>query len=184
VQALVSANNHGINIDQKVLDNGFDYLKKCQNTDGGFDYKLGDKVSMKEGTAGGVATLGLMKKFDFPVMIKGYQFLVKITPATISAGGFPYYGHFYGCMGMYLIGDEYKEDKEFREKTAQYIAGVQKELLAWQTKDGTWPVKGWVANSGTEDAAYATAFATLALHVPEGRLSVYKRTPPTLPEEK
>jgi hypothetical protein len=184
VQALVSASNHGIEIDQKVLDSGFEYLKKCQNADGGFDYKQGDKVSMKEGTAGGVATLGLMKKFDFPVMIKGYQFLVKITPATISAGGFPYYGHFYGCMGMHLIGDEYKEDKEFREKTSQYVAGVQKELLAWQTKDGTWPLKGWVANSGTEDATYATSFATLALFVPEGRLSVYKRTPPKLPEGK
>jgi hypothetical protein len=184
VQALVSASNHGIDIDQKVLDNGFEYLKKCQNSDGGFDYKQGDKVSMKEGTAGAVATLGLMKKFDFPVMIKGYHFLDKITPATISAGNFPYYGHFYGCMGMHLVGDEYKEDKEFREKTAQYIAGVQKDLLAWRNQDGTWPLKGWVASSGGEDAAYATSFATLALFVPEGRLSVYKRTPPKLSEGK
>jgi hypothetical protein len=184
VQALVSASNHGIEIDQKVLDLGFDYLKKCQNPDGGFDYKQGDKVSMKEGTAGCVATLGLMKKFDFPVMIKGYQFLVKITPATISGGSFPYYGHFYGCMGMHLVGDEYKEAKEFREKTGQYIAGVQKDLLAWQGKDGTWPLKGWVASSGGEDAAYATSFATLALFVPEARLSVYKRTLPKLPEGK
>jgi hypothetical protein len=182
VQAIVSAKNYGIPIDDKVLENGFDYLKKCQIKDGGFVYKLGDQTSMKEGTAGGVATLGLMQKFDFPVMIKGYQFLVKLTPAAISAGSFPYYGHFYGCMAMQLLGQEYRDDKEFREKTAAYIAGVQKELLAWQAADGTWPFKGWVGPGG-ENASYPTAFATLTLFVPEGRLSIYSRTPPKLPGE-
>src|SRR6516165_3570254 len=129
VQALVSAANYRIAIDDKVLDRGFEYLKKCQVADGGFVYKLGDAVSMKEGTAGGVATLGLMQKFDFPVMIKGYRFLLRITPATISAERFPYYGHFYGCMAMHLLGLEYKDDKDFREKTAAYIAAVHKDLL-------------------------------------------------------
>ncbi len=182
VQALVSASNYGIGIDEKVLDHGFQYLKQCQNADGGFQYKLGDMVSMKEGTAADVATLGLMKKFDFAVMIKGYKFLLKITPATISAERFPYYGHFYGCMGMHLLGQEYKEDKEFREKTGAYIAGAQKDLLAWQTGDGSWPLKGWFVG-GAENVGYATAFATLTLYVPEARLSIYNRTPPKLPKE-
>jgi prenyltransferase beta subunit len=181
VQALVSAANYGIPTDAKALDHGFDYLKKCQSPDGGFNYRLGDGTSMKEGTAGDVATLGLMQKFDFPVMIKGYQFLIKLTPAAISAERFPYYGHFYGCMGMQLLGQEYKDDKAFREGTKGYIAGAQKDLLAWQQPDGSWPAKGWIATGGQEDARYATAFATLTLFVPEARLSVYNRTPPKLP---
>jgi hypothetical protein len=181
VQALVSASNYGIAADQKALDHGFDYLKKCQSPDGGFNYRLGDGTSMKEGTAADVATLGLMQKFDFPVMIKGYEFLVKLTPAAISAERFPYYGHFYGCMGMQLLGQEYRDDKAFREGTAAYIAGAQKDLLAWQQPDGTWPVKGWIAADGKEAAGYATAFATLTLAVPDARLSVYNRTPPKLP---
>ena len=50
VQALVSADNFGIEIDKAVLALGFEYLKKCQNPDGGFDYQLGPgTVSMKEG---------------------------------------------------------------------------------------------------------------------------------------
>lgn len=183
VQAVVSAKNYGIAADDKVMDNGFEYLKKCQIKDGGFVYKLGDQVSMKEGTAGDVATLGLMQKFDFPVMIKGYKFLVQLTPAGISKERFPYYGHFYGCMAMRLLGQEYQEDKEFREKTRDYIAGAQKDLLSWQGKDGAWPLRGHVAASNQEDAGYATAFATLALFVPEGRLSIYNRTPPRLPKE-
>jgi hypothetical protein len=182
VQALVSAGNYGIAIDEKVLDRGFEYLKQCQNEDGGFDYKQGDKVSMKEGTAADVATLGLMKKFDFAVMIKGYQFLLKLTPAGISAERFPYYGHFYGCMGMHLLGQEYKDDKKFRETTSGYIAGAHKDLLSWQAKDGNFAPKGWFATNPGEDTGYATAFATMTLYVPAGRLSIYQRTPPKLPK--
>jgi hypothetical protein len=183
VQALVSASNYRIPIDEKVLDRGFEYLKKCQIADGGFVYKLGDAVSMKEGTAGGVATLGLMQKFDFPVMIKGYKFLLQITPAAISTERFPYYGHFYGCMAMHLLGLEYKDDKDFRENTAAYIVAVHKDLLSWQHKEGTWPLKGWIASSGQETVAYSTAFAALTLSVHEGRLSIYSRTPPKLPKD-
>jgi hypothetical protein len=187
VQALVSADNFGFEIDPKVLDNGFEYLKKSQNKDGGFNYILGDGQSMKGGTAADVATLGLMKKFDFAVMVNGYRFLLDFTPARMSAPHtpwyFPYYGHYYGTMGMHLLGQEYKDDKEFRTNTARYIAETQGELLAWQQEDGGWPNKGWIKDQEKgETNAYATAFATMTLFIPEGRLSIYNRTPPELPQ--
>lgn len=181
VQALVSASNYGIKIDPKVLDKGFDYLKKCQTSQGGFNYQLGDGQNMKEGTAAGMATLGLMKKFDNEVMIKAHQFLQKVTPAVISKERFPYYGHFYGSMGMLLLGQEFGDDKEFREKTAAYVAGAQRDLVAWQQADGSLPIKGWMV--GKENPSYSTAFGTLALYVPEARLSIYNRTPPELPKD-
>jgi hypothetical protein len=184
VQALVSASNYGIEIDQKVLDNGFDYLKKSQAADGGFVYKLGDAQSMKEGSCGGVATLGLMQRFDEKVMIQGYKHLLDLTPAAITKERFPEYGHFYGCMGMHLLGQEYKEDMDYREKTAGYISGAQKEVMIGQAKDGSWPARAWVKDGGQEGEAYATAFAALTLFVPEARLSIYNREPPKLPEEK
>src|SRR4029078_5934389 len=147
VQALVSASNHGIATDPQVLDKGFAYLKKCQTAQGGFNYQLGDGQNMKEGTAAGMATLGLMKKFDTEGMVKAHDFLQKVTPAGISAerlpfyghfygrlgmrsaGRFPFYGHFYGCMGMQLLGKEFEDDKEFSEKTKKYIAGAHKDLV-------------------------------------------------------
>ena len=186
VLALVSAENFGIAIDQKVLDKGFEYLKKCQNKDGSFNYVLGDGSSMKGGTAAGVATLGLMKKFDFTVMVKGYQYLLDFTPARISAPHgphyFPYYGHYFGTMGMHLLGQEYKDDKQFRTNTARYIAQTQKELVSSQQKDGSWPDKTWAAGIPEYPGdAYAVAFATMTLFVPEARLSIYNRTPPKLP---
>jgi hypothetical protein len=51
----------------------------------------------------------------------------------------------------------------------------------WQNPDGTWPLKGWFASGSQENAGYSTAFATLALGVPESRLSITNRTPPNLP---
>src|SRR5262249_26928296 len=158
-----------------------EYLKKCQTKEGGFNYQLGDGSNMKEGTAAGMATLGLMKKFDNEVMIKAHEFLQKVKPAGISAGSFPEYGHFYGTMGMQLLGKEFEDDKDYREKTKGYIVGVQKELIGWQAQDGSYPVKGWTTS--TENGAFPTAFATLALYVPESRLSIYNRTPPELPKE-
>jgi hypothetical protein len=186
VQALVSASNYGFVIDQEVLDKGFKYLKKCQNKDGSFQYQLGDGRHMKEGTCADLATLALMQQFDSQVTIAAYKFLLEVTPAQISKDDYvPYYGHFYGCMGMQLLGEEFKDDKEFREKTHGYIAAVQHDLLAWQDKEGGFPVKGWMKTvDGVENECYATGFATLTLAVPDGRLSIYKRTPPALPKEE
>ena len=179
VQALVSAANHGFAIDKSVLARGFEYLKKCQNKDGGFDYQMGPgESSMKEGTAGGVATLGLMRKFDYSVMMNGYKFLIKITPHAITQQRFPYYGHFYGVMGMRLLG---LEMKHLREKTTGYTSGALKDLVALQQEDGAWPLKGWVQSNGGETTAYSTAYATLALSMPDGRLSVFNRNRPKLP---
>src|SRR5437879_2444335 len=183
VQALVSAQNFSIPINEKVLDKGFEYLKKCQAKDGGFNYQLGDGTSMKEGTAAAVATLGLMQKFDFQVMINGFNFLQKITAHAISKERFPYYGHFYGSMGMHLLYQEYKGDKQFETKTLGYIRDAQKDLLTWQQQDGSWPLKGWVAEGSIENAGYATAFALIAVQVPESRLSIHNRIPPTLPNK-
>src|SRR5262249_46774821 len=142
----------------------------CQTKEGGFNYKLGDGTNMKEGTAAGVATLGLMERFDTTVMLNGYKFLLKTTPAAISNERFPYYGHFYGCMGMQLLGQEFKDDKEYSEKTRGYIAAAQKDVVGWQQKDGSFPLRGWVKDGGAENEGYSTAFAALLLGVPEARL--------------
>lgn len=184
VQALVSASNFGIAIDEKVLDKGFDYLKKCQTKEGGFNYQLGDGQNMKEGTAAGVATLGLMKQFDTTVMLNGVQFLYKLTPAAISAERFPYYGHFYGTMGMQLLGQEFADDKATLTKTQNYIAAAQKDVAGWLQPSGAFPLKGWSLGGNIETEAYSTAFATLVLGVPETRLSIYNRKAPKLPKSQ
>lgn len=178
VQALVSAANFGIRIDERVLAKGFEYLKRCQNPDGGFDYKEGPgTTSMKEGTAGDVATLALMRRFDYAVMTKGVDFLKQVGPAGISKERFPYYGHFYASMGLVLFGEEMGAEQVAKA----YVDAAAKDVLAWQAEDGSWPLKGWMVGH-PQDAAYGTAFAALFLAVPEKRLSIFNRRPPELPK--
>jgi hypothetical protein len=178
VQALVSASNYGLPVEQAVLDKGFEYLKRCQNPDGGFDYKEGPgTVSMKEGTAAGVSTLALMKRFDYTVMLEGVEFLEKIKTEGLSRERFPFYGHFYATMGMRLFGEEMWAT----ERTDPYIAAAHDAVMAWQEKDGSWVERGWMKTSSPEGSAYSTAFAGMLLSVPEGRLSIFRREPPKLP---
>jgi hypothetical protein len=179
VQALVAAANFGFVVDPATLERGFEYLKRCQNPDGGFDYKEGPGTeSMKEGTAAGVATLALMKKFDYEVTTRGVDFLLKLGADAMGRERFPYYGHLYATMGMTL----FAEEMGAAPKVAPYVEPARRDVLSWQAKNGSWPVKGWlVSNGGGEEAAYSTAFACLVLSVPERRLSVFSRTPPKLP---
>lgn len=179
VQALVSASNFGVEIDQQVLAKGFEYLKRCQNPDGGFDYKEGPgTTSMKEGTAGDVATLALMRRFDYMVMTKGVDFLEAVGPAAISAERFPYYGHFYASMGLLLFGEEMGAE----QRAATWVEAAVKDVRSWQVADGSWPLKGWMTGSGAAgDDPYATAFAVLLLGVPDKHLSIFHRRPPAPP---
>jgi hypothetical protein len=63
---------------------------------------------------------------------------------------------------------------------------VQKRLIGWQKKDGNWPIEGMAATNPIAKAAnpdYPTAIATLTLFIPDGRLSIFNRTPPKLPRK-
>jgi hypothetical protein len=138
---------------------------------------------MNDGSKAGMATLALMSKFDNQVMVKAYQYLLKLKT---SSGEFPYYGFFYGCMGMRLLGQEFNDDKEYRTKTADYVSAIQKHVMSWQKKDDTWPLEGWAAGSPIAKVAYPdypTAIATLTLFFNDGRLSISNRTPPKLPKK-
>jgi hypothetical protein len=169
----------GVRVDTAVLERGFEYLKRCQNPDGGFDYMMGPGTeSMKEGTAAGIATLALMKRFDFEVMVQGQTFVRKTGAAALAGDRFPYYGWFYAVMGLTLFGEEMGAS----EDAAAYARDVRTHLLPWRTADGSFPLRGWMASSGGEGPAYATAFAALILSVPDARLTVFRRSPPKLPD--
>lgn len=169
VQALVAAKRAGVPTTAAVLERGFEYLKATQNPDGTFQYRLGDGSRMNEGTAAGVATLALMEKLDFPVLIAGAGHLVRQGAEAIGQGHFPEYGQVYALLGMRVVardlGDAVKGAREYAEK-------VESNLIALQNPDGTWPNRGWMAG---RPHAYATALAALGLAVPAERLSIFGR---------
>jgi hypothetical protein len=84
-------------------------------------------------------------------------------------------------MGMQLLGQEFADDKATLAKTQDYIAAAQKDIAGWLQQDGAFPLKGWFQDGNQENLGYSTAFGTLVLGVPEGRLSIYNRKAPKLP---
>jgi len=183
VQAMRSAANYGIDINQATLDKGFEYLKKCQNNDGGFDYQLDNSpntTSMQAGSAGALSTLVLMNKLDYPVLMNGLDFMEKTGLAGVSNSGFPYYGHFYAMMAMSLIDAEYGKSKPL---AASWLATAPKELMKWQDQEGAWESKGWMASNGDKNVKYySTSLSLLVLLTPKGYLSIFHRDQPVLPK--
>jgi len=177
VQALRAAANYGITIDKSVLEKGFEYLKKDQNPDGGFRYKLEHRPSKPGVSAAALSTLVLMRKLDYPVLFSGMKYMKTLKPQGIINDGFPHYATFYAAMAMKGINDEY--GKEVPE-AAKWLPAIFDELVKRQGADGSWPKRGWISgNENTND--YPAALSVLALQTAKGHLSVFHRIPPKLP---
>lgn len=180
VQALRAAKNFGINVPKKVLDTGFAYLKSTQLKDGGFEYKRGTGSSMVAGTSGALATLVLMQRLDEKVLIDAMGFLGQQKVEGLAKDRFPDYALFYAMMAMQVIDEEYGEHKP---EAKAWIPKIRDFVVLAQREDGSWANIGWMG-SEESSAAYATGYYVLTLSVPRGKLSVFHRDAPELPEGK
>lgn len=180
VQALRAAKNFGIKVSKKTLDTGFAYLKSTQLADGGFEYKRGQGASMVAGTSGALATLVLMQRLDEKVLIDAMGFLAKQKVDGLSKDRFPDYALFYAMMAMQVIDEEYGEHKP---EAKAWIPSIREFIVKSQSEDGGWKNIGWMG-SEESSAAYATGYYVLTLSVPRGKLSIFHRDPPELPEAK
>lgn len=177
VQALRAARNFGIAVEPRVLERGFAYLKRTQNPDGGFRYTSEGGASMRAGTAADVATLVLMQKLDEKVLFSALDFLKLCTVGGIANGSSGQYATFYAAMAMKVLGDEYGDHLPL---AAEWSRGLEANLLALRNLDGTWTDRDF---GGESRSGYATALAVLSLACPEGRLSIFHRRAPKLPED-
>jgi hypothetical protein len=168
VQALRSAKNFGIKLDDAVLARGFDYLKRMQNPDGGFRYQACAGASMVAGSAGSVASLVLMSKLDHAVLFRAVKFLEHVGVEGLAGQG--EYALFYAAMACEVLNEEFGKHMEFAGASRPAIA---RTIAARQQADGSWPQ--------TTDTDYSTALSVLTLAVPRGRLSVFHRDAPKLP---
>ncbi|MCE9582545.1 MAG: terpene cyclase/mutase family protein [Planctomycetes bacterium] len=180
VQALKAAKNFGIKVSKQTLDKGFAYLKSTQLADGGFEYKKGTGTSMVAGTSGALATLVLMSRLDEKVMIDAMGFLGKQKVEGLATDRFPDYALFYAMMAMIVIDEEYGDHKP---EAKAWIPQIRDYILKSQGADGIWKNIGWMG-SEESSAAYATGYYVLTLAATKGKLSIFHRDPPELPEAK
>lgn len=166
VMALRAARDAGIKVEKDVIDKAVEYVRRCQNPDGGFSYMLspngrGEGGSAFPRSAAGVATLYYAGIFEGEDIKRGLAYLRQFTPGKAGAagnvGGHYYYGHYYAVQAMFLAGSEY---------WGAWYPAIREELIRRQDRStGRW--------TGEINDEYATACALIVLQMPNRYLPVF-----------
>ena len=160
VMALRSARNAGIEVSSEVIDAAVEYVKLCQNPDGGFRYQARQGTSAWPRSAAGVATLFYAGEFRDEAIRPGVEYLLReALPGGGLRRGYFYYGHYYAVQAMFLAGGE---------AWGLWWPAARRELLDLQDAQGAWPDR-------TVGTAYGTAMALIVLQMPKRYLPIYQK---------
>jgi prenyltransferase beta subunit len=164
MMALRAARNAGVFVPKETIDRGVDYVRRCQNADGGFTYMHDGGESVFPRSAAAVVSLfsaGLDKNPNqVPEIRRGLEYLATYKPdrgARVRYSHY-YYGHYYAVQAMWHAGGD---------RFSQWYEALRDDLVDRQSANGSW-----------EDpfgAEYATAMATLALQMPKNSLPIFER---------
>jgi prenyltransferase beta subunit len=162
IMALRAARNCGIAVPKSTVDQCIDYVKKCQNTDGGFRYQLNilPRSEFARSAAGLVAlySAGVYEGKEFD---SGLAYLERHRPLgdMLRFESHYFYGHYYAVQAMWHAGGDHWR---------QWYPSIRDELLARQMPDGSWP-------DSMINTEYGTAMACLILQMPNNYLPIFQR---------
>jgi len=161
VMALRSARTAGLEVDAGVIDRAVEYVKRCQNPDGGFRYQADTGSSAWPRSAAGVATLFYAGIYDDDSINRGMDYLERVAlPGQRRASRAHYfYGQYYGVQAAYLAGGD---------RWALWWPAVRDELIAAQEDDGSW-------SDTTVGSEYGTAMALIVLQMPKRYLPIFQK---------
>ena len=161
MMALRAARNCGIAVPKTTVDNCVEYVRKCQNGDGGFRYRLGDRpISDFPRSAAGVVVLYNAGVTDGRDLERGLAFLLRTPPRGNLLHHDPhyFYGQYYAVQAMWHAGDDHWR---------QWYPAIRDELIVRQSPDGGW-------NDSINDV-YGTAMSCLILQMPNNLLPIFQR---------
>lgn len=160
VQALRSARNAGIDVPEKVMNSAIDYVKQCQNSDGGIRYSVqSGQTSSVALTAAGAEVFMMAGRYKAQDANRACDYLKKNLDPRHTAGGHDFYTNFYGAQAMFQIGGDY---------WARYFTSIRDRLTSSQRSDGSW-------NGDDIGSTYGTAIATLILSLPNRYLPIFQK---------
>ena len=161
IMALRAARNAGIDVPRDTIDRAVSYVRRCQNTDGGFKYQLTSGGSAWPRSAAGVASLFYAGIYEDEAIDEGIEYLYATAlPGRQSRPGAHYfYGHYYAVQTMYLAGGEHWET---------WWPAIRDELIESQTPDGSWADR----HAGS---SYGTAMAMIILQMPKRYLPIFQK---------
>lgn len=162
IMALRSARNAGLDVPKATVDRAVEYVRRCQNPDGGFRYQADSGQSAWPRSAAGIASLYYAGIYQDADLERGLDYLEQQSPFPGPALGRPshfFYGHYYGVQAMYLAGGPRWE---------AFWPKIREELISTQAPDGAWidPSVG---------SSYGTAMALIILQMPKRYLPIFQR---------
>jgi len=166
VMALRAAHNAGMHVPKETIDRAVDYVKRCQNRDGGFLYMLsgGGESSFPRSAAGIVALnsagIYIANESKEKEITNGLDYLTQFRPEQGVARREQYYeyGHYYAVQALWQAGGE---------RWTRWYPAIRDELISRQGPDGS-----WISTYGSE---YATAMCLIILQMPENQLPIFQR---------
>jgi prenyltransferase/squalene oxidase-like repeat protein len=162
VMALISARQAGVAVPRSVVERSLDFLRRCQNADGGFRYRLMDPPdSLFPRSAAVVVALHAAGLRDDEAVRRGRNYLqsCSLTPsiAAVHAAEYYYYGRLHATHAARQSGGAVWKG---------WYPQVCDELLKRQSAAGSWED----LNIGNE---YATAMALIILQFPESGIPLF-----------
>jgi hypothetical protein len=160
VMALRAARNAGIHVGNETIDRCTDYVKRCQNPDGGFAYMLPGGESAFPRTAAGVVALYSAGIYEGDEIRRGLDYLLQHVPQPNMSGieNHFFYGHYYAVQAMWHAGGD---------SWRRWYPAVRDTLLERRKTDGSW--------FDQVCPEYGTAMACLILQMPNNYLPIFQR---------
>lgn len=160
IMALRAARNAGINVPVGAVERTIDYVKRCQNADGGFMYMSTGGPSAFPRTAAGVVALYSAGVYEGPEIESGLEYLMQNIPRddSFNREGHYFYGHYYAVQAMWHAGGDYWR---------QWYPAIRDALLARQNEDGSW-------RDQSISTEYGTAMACIILQMPNNYLPIFQ----------
>lgn len=160
IMALRAARNAGIHVPKSTVEACEEYVKKCQEPDGGFSYTLQNRGSMFPRSAAGVVALYSAGIYEGPEIEKGLKYLEQFTPrqGQITREAHYFYGQYYAVQAMWHAGGD---------RWDSWYPSIRDALIEAQRPDGSW--------QDTVSPEYATAMALIILQVPNNMVPIFQR---------
>lgn len=162
IMALRSARNAGIKVPRTTIDKAIEYVRTCQNNDGGFRYMEQSGGSAWPRTAAGVASLFYAGIYEDEAIEEGLDYLVRAAlpgRGNSTGGGHFFYGHYYAVQAMYLAGGEW---------WSRWWPAIRTDLMNRQATSG-----GWQDHQIGD--AYATSMSLIILQMPKRYLPIFQK---------
>lgn len=166
MMALRAARNAGLFVRKSVVDAGVEFLKSCQQPDGGFGYtRSQNTISGFARSAASLVGLYSAGLYAGPPVERALRYVLQFLPVRrfslqeIQAHHY-YYGHYYAALGMWTAGGEY---------WAQWFPAIRDDLLA-RARAG-----GGIWTDTHYGPAYATAMSLIVLQLPNNYLPILQK---------